>query len=388
MNKKLTIIDFFCGAGGFSEGFRQNGFKVIAGIDYWKPAIETFNFNFDLNNQAQDIQSLQNIEKINELPNTDIIIGSPPCVDFSSSNKCGNADKTKGINLIEVFLKIIAVKKHKKNSQLKAWFMENVVNSSKYTKEKYTFKDLDLVEWAKNNQINPNQIAINVKDNTQVLNSSNFGVAQSRKRLFVGELISTGKFPKLKEPYLQQGLSVKEIFKEFPSPFNKTQKEIIDPNYAHVKLNNKQLTDYAYDTGIYKSHWEYSQWCKENHPYMGKMSFPENKDKPSRTITATKLDNSREAIIYESERKRKDNGQYRTPTIREIAVLMSFPISYQFLGSENTKWRLVGNAVCPLTSSAIAKAVLKILNKKTPKAPIINTKIKIDKVNNLGACTF
>lgn len=40
--KKLTVIDFFCGAGGFSEGFRQQGFEIIQGYDNWKPAIDTF----------------------------------------------------------------------------------------------------------------------------------------------------------------------------------------------------------------------------------------------------------------------------------------------------------------------------------------------------------
>ena len=44
---KLTIIDFFCGAGGFSEGFRQAGYEIKQGYDNWLPAIETFNHNFD-----------------------------------------------------------------------------------------------------------------------------------------------------------------------------------------------------------------------------------------------------------------------------------------------------------------------------------------------------
>jgi DNA (cytosine-5)-methyltransferase 1 len=43
---KPTVIDIFCGAGGFSEGFRQQGFDVVMGIDSWLPAIETFNHNF------------------------------------------------------------------------------------------------------------------------------------------------------------------------------------------------------------------------------------------------------------------------------------------------------------------------------------------------------
>ena len=91
---------------------------------------------------------------------------------------------------------------------------------------------------------------------------------------------------------------------------------------------------------------------------MGKMSFPENCDKPSRTITATKSGTSRESLIYKSEYKRKGNGEYRTPTIREASSIMGFPFTYQFLGTINSKWRLVGNAVCPSVSRAFAEQVL------------------------------
>jgi DNA (cytosine-5)-methyltransferase 1 len=90
---------------------------------------------------------------------------------------------------------------------------------------------------------------------------------------------------------------------------------------------------------------------------MGRMSFPENEDKPSRTITATKIGTSREAIIYLSESGRKGNGEFRTPTVREAACIMGFPITFQFLGGETTKWRLVGNAVCPCVARAFAKQV-------------------------------
>ena len=53
-----------------------------------------------------------------------------------------------------------------------------------------------------------------------------------------------------------------------------------------------------------------------------------------------------ESIIYKSEIKRNGNGKYRLPTVREAATIMGFPITFQFVGSEYTKWRLIGNAVC------------------------------------------
>ena len=84
--RRLTVIDFFCGAGGFSEGFRRAGYDVIMGIDNWQPAITTHNFNHGLNDNVKSVLDFENIEEINKLPNTDIIIGSPPCQLFSLSN--------------------------------------------------------------------------------------------------------------------------------------------------------------------------------------------------------------------------------------------------------------------------------------------------------------
>jgi len=50
---------------------------------------------------------------------------------------------------------------------------------------------------------------------------------------------------------------------------------------------------------------------------------------------------------------------YRMPTIREIATFMSYPITYQFEGnSESSKYKLIGNSVCPKMSQSLAKAIL------------------------------
>ena len=43
--EKNKIIDLFCGCGGLSKGFEMAGFETILGIDFWKDAIETYNYN-------------------------------------------------------------------------------------------------------------------------------------------------------------------------------------------------------------------------------------------------------------------------------------------------------------------------------------------------------
>lgn len=382
---KLTVMDLFCGAGGFSEGFCQQGFDILLGVDSWRPAIETFNYNFDLDCKTQDIRVFGNsVKEIEKLPDTDVILGSPPCVSFSTSNKSGNADKEAGINLIEIFFRIVAVKMHKRGSNLKAWFMENVANSAKYTKPYYTFSDLNLRTWARSIGKKANDVAIDFNSNHLIVNSADYGVAQIRKRLFAGEIVSKSGLPQILESVPKQShKTLEDIFKNFPSPLKKKRK-ITDPNYEELILSGSQLTDYSYDTGVYEVIWRDSKYLKINHPYMGLMSFPENWKKPSRTVTSTKIGNSRESLIYQDELGRKGDGEFRTPTVREVATIMSFPISYQFMGSENTKWRLIGNAVCPKLSAVIAGELLKYMGRRRKRRPLLIHDVDLKGVSNLN----
>lgn len=393
---ELTVIDFFCGAGGFSEGFRQQGFNIIKGIDNWVPAVNTFNHNFNLDNEPINILDYwDSIDLINSLPDSDVIIGSPPCVSFSNSNRSGKADKSLGLRLTEVFLRIIAVKKFQQDSVLKAWFMENVTNSLNYLARQYKFRDLNLYQWAKQNGYSPDKVVISIEGNSMIINSAEYGSAQARKRAITGELIERGKFIKPKKTHsinLKQNTNLPEaktlglIKRNLPKPnIKKSSRFIEDPLYPDIKISLSQLTDHFYDSGLYKSQWKNSKFMKQNHPYMGRMSFPENENKPSRTLTATNIGTSREAIIYKSEFKRKGDGEYRVPTVREMASLMGFPITYQFLGgSETSKCRLVGNAVCPSVSRALASTVRIQLKLEHIEKPIVQTNTNLKGVINLN----
>lgn len=365
--KRLTVIDFFCGAGGFSEGFRRAGYDVIMGIDNWQPAITTHNFNHGLNDNVKSVLDFENIEEINKLPDTDIIIGSPPCQLFSLSNQGGNANKDSGINLIKTFYKVIAVKKFQKNSKLKAWLMENVPNSQNYVQEEYTFEDLDLAEWALSQNLNPKSIAIRSKYNGGILHADDYGAAQSRRRFVSGEITKTGTFP-FPDKLKQEKVTLNKLFKNFPPSLAHSSCDfIVDPNYPIEKVSIKDFKDHFYDTGVYQVQWQKARDLKQRHPYMGKMSFPENMNKPSRTIMATQSASTREAILYKSSNNRVGDGEYRLPTVREAACIMGYPLDYQFFGDESTKWRQVGNAVCVQLSFALAIKILELI--KFPKLP-------------------
>lgn len=365
--KRLTVIDFFCGAGGFSEGFRRAGYDVIMGIDVWQPAIITHNFNHGLNDNVKSVLDFEDIEEINKLPDTDIIIGSPPCQLFSLSNQGGNANKDSGINLIKTFYKVIAVKKFQKNSKLKTWLMENVPNSQNYVQEEYTFEELGLSNWAISQNLNPKSVAIKSKYNGGILHADDYGAAQSRRRFVSGEIIDTGEFP-FPDKLNQEKITLNKLFKDFPKPLDQSSSNfVVDPNYPMEKVRIENFKDHFYDTGVYQVQWQKARDLKQRHPYMGKMSFPENMNKPSRTIMATQSASTREAILYKSSNNRVGDGEYRLPTVREAACIMGYPLDYQFFGDESTKWRQVGNAVCVQLSFALAIKILELI--KFPKLP-------------------
>jgi len=385
----------FCGAGGFSEGFRQQGFEIKAGVDYWEPAIKTFNHNFGLKCSVKNMLSFEHsTEEIENLPDTDIIIGSPPCVTFSSSNISGKADKTSGVTLTQIFLRIVAVKKWKPDSLLKAWFMENVPSSIKHLGNEYTFDELGLGDWATKHKIGRTKVAIKLEGNQEIINSADYGSAQSRERVICGEIVSKRKLIVPEPSHKQENSdeisyrpwrSLDNIKNNLPSPASSNNsRNIADPNYPQIEIPLNKLTDHFYDTGLFKCEWKQSRFLKVNHPYMGRMSFPENENRPSRTITATKIGTSREAIIYKSEYSRMGNGQFRTPTVREAACIMGFPVTYQFLGGETTKWRLVGNAVCPAVARAFAKQVQLELCIKVNAELTIQDCPNLESVNNLN----
>ena len=244
------------------------GYEIIYGYDHWRPAVDTFNHNFSVKCQPKNILDFKNsIDEIDQIPDTEVIIGSPPCVSFSSSNKSGNADKSLGVDLTETFLRIVAVKKHQPHSILKAWLMENVVNSKKHLPHKYTFSDLDLADWAKKNGLNPLSVAINLNENSIIINSADYGSFQARKRVISGELIPKGKLIIPEKTHCESGndgkltyRTLSEMKKSFKSPFEiNTGRAISDPQYP-LMIDQNFVTDHFYDTGIYQAEWKFSKF--------------------------------------------------------------------------------------------------------------------------------
>jgi DNA (cytosine-5)-methyltransferase 1 len=373
------VADFFCGGGGFSEGFKLAGFEVVFAVDKWQPAVITHRANHPNANtycgDVLDISNLPDNEFHKLIPDTEIIIGSPPCTFFSSSNKSGKADKSEGIQLIKAYLKIVARKLTKKNSILKYWVLENVPNASLYIKDAYNYRELGLDYNGK----------LQVKyPSSKVYNAKYFGVASNRKRFFCGNFIEPK--PLIKES--GNGISVNEILKNLKEPNFNLNMNTVDPNFNDFVMQSKNITDHHYIAEIARFEWEKAKRHKQDKGYMGKMAFPEDLNKPSRTIMATMSTSSRESLIYPYIPEEK---RYRLPTVREIACIMSYPLDYRFYGkSKGIKYKLVGNSVPPKMAFAIAKAIATHNGLNVPKkyTPISFSNETTKKFFNLNFKTF
>ena len=392
MNKKPTVIDFFCWAGWFSEWLRQAWFNIVKWVESRETWLMTHNYNHNLSDELKDVWdyrwvSSDDIDEINKLENTDIIVWSPPCISFSSSNRSWKADKTKWLYLIKCYLRVVAVKKHQKGGNLKFRMMENVANSKKHINDSYSFIDLNLEMWAKSNWIDPKSEAIGIK--WEVLDFSLYWIPQRRKRFIVSENCLDWSMICI-DNYKKECMSLWDIMNHLPNPNEyKAWKIVNDPNYSSHSLNQNSLTDHFYDTWLHLIDWEKAKFQKTNHPFMWVMSFPENLNNISRTILATSSLSARETFIVQSEYSRKWNWEFRKLTVREASTIMWFPLNYQFFGSVHTKRRQVWNAVCPQLARHFWNEMRRLMwmNKiNTVKIP--NTKPIKDNLNDFREKIF
>jgi DNA (cytosine-5)-methyltransferase 1 len=321
----MKAIDLYSGIGGWSLGLKMAGIDVIKSFEYWQPAIDTYNKNFNKNITKIDLREI-NLKTLKIKPHEiDIVVGSPPCTQFSYANKGGTGDINDGLVDIKIFFDFINYFKPK------YWAMENVPRV-KSVIENHLNKSGELYKYK----------PIFKNASIKIINCSEFGVPQKRKRMIAGNidfgLMNTYR-TKMEEKSL--GKVIKSLKKNI----------IIDSNYEKL---NKKVTDHIFEDCLDKETERINKSMKTEHPIYNKMSFPDNLKNPSRTITATCTKVSRESIIV------PEGKDYRRLTVRERAAIQTFPNDFQFSGNSYTaKIKMIGNAIPPILTYLIAKVMTK-----------------------------
>lgn len=91
--RPLKVVDLFCGVGGLSRGFEDAGYEVVAAFDYWERAVETYRLNFSHPVFRFDLTDVEAATAQIRPFAPDLIVGGPPCQEFSSAGKRSEGSK-------------------------------------------------------------------------------------------------------------------------------------------------------------------------------------------------------------------------------------------------------------------------------------------------------
>ena len=100
----LRTVDLFAGCGGLSLGFQKEKYNIVAAFELWDVAVKCYKENFSHSVYQTDLSNVDEAVKIIRELKPDIIIGGPPCQDFSHAGKRIEADRA---SLTDSYAKII-----------------------------------------------------------------------------------------------------------------------------------------------------------------------------------------------------------------------------------------------------------------------------------------
>lgn len=316
-----TVVDLFCGCGGFSHGFLNAGFSVVTAVDIWDKAIESYRKNHPsiADVFCKDITSLETSEL--SIKSCDVVAGGPPCQGFSVAGKRQLGDPRN--DLFRQFLRFIEFLKPKFT------VMENVVGILSMKAH-----DGTLVM----NSILKGYDEAGYHVTYQVLNAADYGVPQKRRRvIFIGvrkDLVDK----------LEQGVSLfpdKTCHLHVPVSSVLTPRDQVDKKYF---LSEKALLGIATK----------KQRMKEKNYGFGAQFL--DLTRPCYTIPARYWRDGYDALVRYSE------TDVRRLTEKELALVQTFPKEYHFHGNKRQVIEQIGNAVPPLLAFHIAKHLRSILS--------------------------
>lgn len=377
-SNRYTVIDLFCGCGGFSLGLRQSGFELVAALDFNNEAIQVYKKNFPevQNARVADLTTFapEELQRSMGCPEVDLIVGGPPCQGFSTVRQVDGANS--GPRLVEDdrrylyrrFLDFVAV------FRPKVFIMENVLGI-KTTANGIYFE-----------RVQHEARAIGYRVHPQVEKAVEYGVPQKRVRqLIIGTRLDMPMFvPFFLRPLISTGgtTTLGEAIVDLPPLKAGEGTEVADydlkrrdrhlmkfgPNFLHDVLevdkaskltahrarphSARDLRDFAKLKEGENSAQAIRRGVDFEFPY-DRSSFKDrytrqDRKKPCSTIVAHL---SKDGLMFIHP------TQNRSLTPREAARVQTFPDTFEFPVARTHQFRVIGNAVPPLLAKTIGRGI-------------------------------
>lgn len=315
----LTAVDLFCGCGGISKGLEMAGINVIAGLDFFKEAGDSYKANFNHKFVYGDITKTETKEELyktikEELKERklNIVAGGFPCQGFSMS---GRRDITDPRN--KLYLEVVDIVKTLNPEFI---FLENVKGLISMDRGKVKKR---ILEDFKN---------IGYEIQAHILNAADFGTPQKRERVvFIGNRI--GKKILYPQTIIKNGKyrTTKDAIADL---IDKTEdKKFSHFITKHTKDMQERLKQVQEGKGLYSNYSDSWKKCPWNEP------------------SCTIKENHGGVNIHPK--------LPRVLTVRECARIQSFPDDFLFKGTKSKQLVQIGNAVPPNLSKAVGLAILK-----------------------------
>lgn len=399
--EKLGFVDLFGAPGGMSLGFKMAGMQPLAALDIFSSGVQTYRRNFPgvrpENVMCADASADDVVEKFRLTTrlgqgDVDVIIGGPPCQGFSivgrpkiaslvkNGQRHGDADAKfiddERNDLYKSFIKFV------ESFQPRITVMENVPGMLSY-------KDGDVVRQVCNDFQSIGYGAVDY----MVLNAADYGVPQTRKRIFfiaakektnitwpAQTHFHNGGLDGSLFPALQKHVAVMDAIGDLPRislPEKNVKKTDSRRKYRHDPTcefqewargdadrvhNNITRWHRQKDIDVFNNMAPGSKWSNLSYSDRRKIGYSNDSfndkwkrlplDRPSWTVVSHL---SKDGYMYIHPTQR------RTISVREAARLQSFPDSFVFSGSRSAQFRQIGNAVPPLLAMAIARHLKGVL---------------------------
>ncbi len=399
--KKLNYIDLFAGCGGLSDGFEtSNKYNILAAVEWEKKPLKTLEerlskhyniknadkvcLNFDIQRTEELFNGWNDekygnnrgLAKIINNKKVDFIIGGPPCQAYSVAGRIRDEN---GMSfdyrnyLFESYIKVV--------SKIKPSIIvfENVPGllSAKPN-------GINIVEKIRE-EFNRNGYEILEKLNGAIIDVSDYGVPQYRKRIIIVGLrkeLFSGRniqnilndfYKNILPKYKSKKMTVRDAISDLPKLYpeingNNVHYTSQDNNFIdHISRQHsirditifqklamdkeQKLNQYNGTESIKQLYYEATGKWSNIHKY-----HVIDWDEPSTTIVAHLHKDGLRHI-------HPDPKQARSITVREAARLQSFDDSFEFFGSRSDAYKMIGNAVPPKFAKCLANGLFDFFNK-------------------------